>query len=402
MVNLNVQKVRQDFPILSKKNNGKKLIYLDSTATTQKPKRVIDSITAFYNSNNANIHRGVYSLSALATEMYEDARKEVASFINADFEEVIFTRGTTESINLLAYCLNTKKKKIVLSEMEHHSNIVPWQEKAKREGYEIEYIKIKDFKLAFDEKILHDAGILSITHVSNVLGTVNDVKKIISLAKKLNIITILDAAQSAPHMKIDVKELDADFVVFSGHKMLGPSGIGCLYGKKSLLEKMPPFNFGGDMIKEVTLKNSSWNELPYKFEAGTPNMEGAIGLCEAVKYLKSIGMDRVSSHERLLGDYCTEQLQKIPRVTVYRAKGSENCGIVSFNISGIHPHDVGSLLDDAGICIRAGHHCAMPLMKVIGVNGTNRASFYIYNTKEDVDILVEEIKKIVKIFNSRV
>lgn len=400
------QSITDDFPILKQKVNGKRLVYLDNSATTQKPKQVINAIVDFYQNDNANVHRGVYQLSQRSTAAYENAHKIVAKFIGASFEEIIFTKGTTESINLLAYSLGSSLEdgdEIVLSQMEHHSNIVPWQQITEEKNLVLNFIPItEDYKLDIDEAkklITQKTKIVSIAHMSNVLGTINPIKEIAQLAHSVGALMIVDAAQSAPHMKIDVNELDCDFLAFSGHKVAGPTGIGVLYGKKRLLERMKPFLYGGDMISEVTFKNSTWNELPWKFEAGTPNIAGAIGLAKAIEYLQSIGMDNIQEHGSFLAAYAIEKLSKIDGLQIIGPKGIENRGpVVSFVVEGIHPHDLSEILDRFGVAVRGGHHCAMPLMSLLGVNGTTRASFYIYNTPEDVDALAEGIMKAKDIF----
>ncbi len=397
------KKLRKDFPIFE---NNPGLIYLDSASTTQKPKQVIEAEKKFYETTNANIHRGLYKLSEKATELYENSRKTIAKFINSSEKEVIFTRSATEALNLLAYTIHSiipkGKDEIVLTEMEHHSNLVPWQQFAKRHGFKISFIKIKpDYTLDLkdaEQKITHKTAILSITHISNSLGTINPVKELIELAKSKGAITIIDAAQSVPHVKVDVKELGCDFLAFSGHKMLGPTGIGILYGKKELLEKLSPFNFGGDMISSVSYEDAKWNELPWKYEAGTQNIAGAIGLAEAIRYLEKIGMENVESWEKTLLDYALKKLKKIKGIKIYNSGVEKGSGTISFNISDIHPHDTASIFAEDNVCIRAGHHCNMPLMKKLGLTGTNRASFYFYNTFEDIDKLVESLNKVNKIF----
>lgn len=403
--NEKVKELRKDFPIFKVKINNKPLIYLDNTATTQKPKQVINAIKEYYETTNANIHRGVYKLSEDATQKYEEAHKTVAKFINADEKEIIFTRNTTESINLLSYCLPSilnDRDEILLTEMEHHSNLVPWQQLAERNNMKLKFIKIKpDYTLDYDDaekKITEKTAIVSITHISNALGTINDVKRIIKFGKKKGALTIVDAAQSVPHIIIDVKDLDCDFLAFSGHKMLGPTGIGVLYGRKDLLEKMSPFNFGGDMIKKVSYEGAEWNDLPMKFEAGTPHITGAIGLSSAINYLENISMDNIHAWEKELLNYALEKMKKIPGVVIYNSGIKNSSGIISFNIDKIHAHDVASIMNDYGVCIRGGHHCAMPLMNKLGITGTGRASFYFYNTFEDVDVFIQALKKAQEVF----
>lgn len=401
--NKTAKKLKKDFPIFK---NNKNLVYFDNASTTQKPKQVIDAIKKFYETSNANIHRGVYKLSQKATQEYEESKKTVADFINASKNEIIFTRSTTEAINLLSYTIESiipqGKDEIVLTEMEHHSNLVPWQQLAKRNKMHIKFIKMKsDFTLDMRDakrKITNKTAILSIVHVSNSLGTINPVKKIIRMAKKKNVLTIVDAAQSVGHMKVDVKDLDCDFFAFSGHKILGPLGIGVLYGKRHLLEKLQPFNFGGDMIKFVSLENAEWNTIPERFEAGTQNIAGAVGLAEAIKYLKKIKITNIEKYEKELIKYLLKKIEKIKKIEIYNSM-KNTAGILSFNVKGIHSHDIASLLDDYNIAIRAGHHCTMPLMKKLKISGTARVSFYFYNTKEDIDKFVKALKKIVERFN---
>ena len=392
-------KLKEDFPILSKMN----ISYLDSGATTQKPKCVLDSVYKYYETSNANPHRGAYGLSIEATRLYDEAREKVSNFINSESkEQIIFTRNATESLNLIAYSygLNNleKEDKIVLSIMEHHSNLVPWQYVYKKTGAKLEYMYTnQNGELEDDEiksKIVPGTKIVGITHVSNVLGTINPVKDIIKRAHEVGAIVIVDASQSVPHMKVDVKELDADFLAFSGHKMLAPLGIGVLYGKKELLEKMPPFLFGGDMIEYVYEQEASFAELPNKFEAGTQNVGGAVGLAKAIDYLEEIGMDNVEKHEKELLRYALEKLNALDFLTVYGPKEIEkHASVISFNINGIHPHDVASILDSQNVCVRSGNHCAQPLLRFMGIDSTLRVSFYIYNDKNDVDRLIEALEK---------
>jgi|TARA_Y100000310_G_scaffold70252_1_gene65836 cysteine desulfurase/selenocysteine lyase len=398
------KKLKNDFPIFS---NNHDLIFLDNASTTQKPKQVINAIKEFYETSNANIHRGVYKLSQKATEKYENSKKIVAKFINASSEEIIFTKGTTEGINSLAYTLHSilpkEKNEIVLTEMEHHSNLIPWQQLAERKKMKLKFIKMKDdFTLDIEDakrKITDKTAVLSIVHISNSLGTINPIKELIKIAKKKNVLTIIDAAQSIPHMKVDVKNLDCDFLVFSGHKMLGPLGIGVLYGKKDLLEKLEPFNFGGSMIKYVSFEDAKWNVSPEKFEAGTQNIVGAVGLAEAIRYIEKIGIENIEKWEHELMKYILKEIKKIKGIEIYNSE-KNTAGILSFNLKNIHPHDIASLLDDHEIAIRAGHHCTMPLMKKLGISGTARISFYFYNTHEDIDKLIKALNKINKKFNN--
>jgi cysteine desulfurase/selenocysteine lyase len=400
-----MQKARAEFPILSRKINTNPLIYMDNASTTQKPMQVINVISNFYKNTNANVHRAVYTLGEEATAEYDSARRTIAKFINASEKEVIFTKGTTESLNLLSYTLSSitdkNRKEIVLSELEHHSNIIPWQQLAKREGFKLKFIAVKDdltldYKDALN-KITEKTAIVSITHRSNVFGLVCDVQKIISIAHSKGALVIIDSAQTAAHLSIDVRALDCDFMVFSAHKMFGPTGIGALYGKEKLLEKLPPFNFGGSMVDKVSYESASWTTIPIKFEAGTPDISGAIGFGEAVNYINKIGIENISKTEHELGRYALDKLSKVPGIKIYSPDGSS---ILSFNLNNVHPHDVASLLNDYGICIRAGHHCAMPLMQKIGISGTCRVSLAFYNTFEEIDKLAEALKKIVEMFSN--
>ncbi len=384
---------KEDFPLLNKR----KIIYLDSAATTQKPASVIYAINEFYTKYNSNVHRGVYSISEEATLEYESSRGKVAEFINALPSEIIFTKGTTESLNLLAYSLTSDLKEddeILLSEMEHHSNLVPWQQLAKKKDLKLKFIPINENgELEFNPDIItKDTKIVSITHVSNVFGTVNDIKAIVKEAHKKGALVIVDGAQSVPHMKVDVKDLNVDFLVFSGHKMLGPMGVGVLYGKLDLLDRMTPFNYGGDMIKKVSLENTEFNDIPWKFEAGTPNVVGVIGLKKAIEYINEVRIENIEKHSKELAKYAVEKLKEIG-IKVY-GNPRNKLGIVSFNLNGMHPHDVSSLLDQEGICIRGGHMCCMPLMNKLGVNGACRISFYMYNEKEEVDMVINTLNKI--------
>ncbi|HJZ19106.1 MAG TPA: cysteine desulfurase [Candidatus Nanoarchaeia archaeon] len=392
-----VKELKKDFPIF---DNYKNLVYLDNGATTQKPRQVIEKIKEFYESFNANIHRGLYELSERATEEYKRAREIVAKFINAKTDEIIFTKSTTDSINSLAYCIVSiipkEKNEIVLTEMEHHSNLIPWQEFAKRLGFKLRFIRVKDdFTLDLEDArtlISEKTAIISLTHISNSLGIINPIKEISRIAKEKNALVVVDAAQSTGHMKVDVKDLGCDFLAFSGHKMLAPFGIGVLYGKRELLEKMNPFNFGGGMINSVSFEDASWAEIPEKFEAGTQNIAGAIALAEAIKYLEKIGMENIELWERELVNYLYEKIKNLDFIEIYNK--NPKTGILSINVKGIHPHDVSSLLDDYDIAVRAGHHCNMPLMKRLRLHGTIRISLYFYNTFEDIDKLVEGIKKV--------
>ncbi len=395
---------KEDFPIL----NERKIAYLDSGATTQKPIQVINAIDEFYKKNNANPHRGAYSLSIEATEAYESSRGKIAKFINAESpEQIIFSKNATESLNLLAYSYgmeNLKKDdEIVISIMEHHSNLVPWQKVAKVTGDNLKYMYINDeFELSDEEiesKITDKTKIVGIAHVSNVLGTVNNVKKIIDYAHKKGAIVIVDASQSIPHMRIDVQDLNCDFLVFSGHKMLAPLGIGVLYGKKNLLNNMTPFIMGGDMIEYVYEQDTTFAPLPNKFEAGTQNVEGVVGLAAAIDYIENIGYDKIQEIEKEVVGYARDELSKLEFLDLYLTPNKENhSSVISFNIKGVHPHDVASILDTNGVCVRSGNHCAQPLMRFLNIDSTCRASFYLYNTKEDVDRLVDGLKKAYNMF----
>ena len=395
---------KDEFPILQER----KISYLDSGATTQKPQCVIDAIESYYKECNANPHRGAYSLSIEATEKYESTREKIAKFINAkNREEIIFSKNATESLNLIAYSYgldNLKKDdEVVLSIMEHHSNLVPWQYVTKKTNSKLKFMYInKDYELSKEEiesKITDKTKVVGITHVSNVLGTINNVKEIIKYAHKKGAIVIVDASQSIPHMKIDVQDLDADFLVFSGHKMFAPLGIGVLYGKEELLNKMTPFLMGGDMIEYVYEQNTTFAPLPNKFEAGTQNVEGVIGLGAAIDYIEKIGYKEIQNVEAAITKYAVNELSKLDFLELYITPHLENhSSVISFNIKGVHPHDVASILDSNGVCVRSGNHCAQPLLRYLGMDSTCRASFSIYNTKEDVDNLVEALKKAYKMF----
>ncbi len=392
--------VRKDFPILNIKINGKRLVYLDSAASSQKPNDVLQSYCRFCESRYANVHRGIHTLGEAATGDYEAARRTVAEFINApSLEGVIFTRGTTESINLVARSFGHKFVKhgqsIVLTPMEHHANLVPWQLVAKSVGAELRFIPIKsDGSLDVAEaRKLIDSGtaLIAVTHVSNVLGTINPVGELIELAHKVGAKALIDGAQAVPHMPINLRELNPDFYAFSGHKMLGPTGIGVLYGRPEILQDMDPFLTGGEMIRDVYLDHATWNDLPYKFEAGTPAIAEAISLAEAVRYLTRIGMERIAQADHLLTGLTLDRLSREPDVTVY-GPGTHRGAVVSFNVKGIHPHDLAGLLDREGIAIRAGHHCCQPLMRWLDVSATARASFYLYNSSDDVDALIDGLR----------
>lgn len=399
--------IQGDFPILDRMTrNGKRIVYLDSTASSQRPRPVIEAIRSYYEDYNANIHRGIYEISERATIEYEKAHKKVSDFIGADFEEVIFTRNTTESLNLVMYSYGmsqiTKNDDVVVSYLEHHSNFVPWQQLCKIKGANLKIIPVNDQGELIMEEAEHlisdRTKILAVAHVSNALGTINPIRDLIKLAHDNEAVAIIDGAQSAPHLKINVKNLDVDFFAFSGHKMLAPTGIGALYGKKEILEDMPPFLFGGDMIGHVQVDQTSWNELPWKFEAGTTNIAGGIGFGAAVDYLKTIGMDRIRKIEHDLLVYSLKRFEELDFVKTYGPPPERRAGIVSFNVKGVHSHDVASILDENGVCIRAGHHCAQPLLAYLGLDATSRASFYLYNTRDDIDALIEGLLQVKELF----
>ena len=402
---LDVEKIRKDFPILNVKVHGKPLVYLDNAATTQKPKTVINAVTDYYENYNANIHRSIHKLGEEATAAYEEAHSKVANFINAEFEETIFTKSTTEGLNLLAYSLTNDLRagdEIVISQMEHHSNFVPWQQLALKKKLKLKFIEIDENGLlkkdSINENITDKTKIVSLTHVSNVLGTVNDVKEIGKIAHENDALFIVDAAQSVPHIPVDVKKIDCDFLAFSGHKMLGPTGIGGLYGKKELLQGMEPFLYGGEMIKEVTFEQTKFNDLPWKFEAGTMNIAQGIGLGAAIDYLNKIGMKNIENYENGLVSYAMKRLSEIKEIEIYGPDADKRSGLVAFNVKDVHAHDTATILDGDGIAVRAGHHCAMPLASVLGIAASARASFYLYNTKEEIDKLAEGINKVIKVF----
>lgn len=413
-VALDIARLRLDFPILSRKINGHPLVYLDNAATTQKPMSVIMSMTAYYERTNANVHRGVHTLSQEATSLMEDSRVKVAKFINApDPATVIFTRNATESINLVAYSWARKNLKpgdeILLTEMEHHSNLVPWQLAAQATGAVLKFIPVTGWDGYLDLSKISDlltskTKLLALTHMSNVLGTLNPVEDLARKAHAVGAKVLVDGAQSAPHLPIDVQKLGADFFVFSAHKMLGPTGLGVLWASRELLESMDPFMGGGDMIAQVWKDHSTWNELPYKFEAGTPNITGAIAFGAAVDYLTKVGMDTIRAHEMDLTGYALKALKaRFPKIVLHGPSDvAQRGGVVSFELPGIHPHDVGTIVDREGVAIRAGHHCCQVLMKKFGVSGTARASFYIYNTREEVDALVKSLEKVEELFAQKV
>ncbi len=401
-----VEKVRREFPILHQKVNGKPLVYLDNAATSQKPESVLRALDKYYREYNSNIHRGVHYLSERATQAYEQARAAAQRFINAgDASEVIFVRGTTEAINLVAQTYGRKHvgagDEIVISAMEHHSNIVPWQMLCEEKGAKLRVIPINDqgeILLEEYEKLLGPkTKFVSVAHVSNALGTINPVRKIIEMAHRRGIPVMLDGAQAAPHVKIDVRALDADFYAFSSHKLYGPTGVGVLYGKAKLLDAMPPYQGGGDMISSVSFEKTTYNKLPYKFEAGTPNIAGGIGLGAAIQYLNQFDWEQVEAHERDVLNYATERISAVPGVRLI-GTAREKTAVVSFVMEGIHPHDIGTVLDQEGIAIRTGHHCAQPVMQRFGIPATARASFGLYNTRADVDALVAGLHKVLEVF----
>ncbi len=403
---LDVTAIREDFPILAQRVHGKPLIYLDNAATSQKPKCVIEALTHFYRMDNANIHRGVHQLSERATRSYEAARGKVQQFLNAaNVREIIFVRGATEGINLVAQTYGRTHVKagdeIVISALEHHSNIVPWQMLCEEKGAVLRVIPINDRgEVEFDqfEKLLNRrTRLVAVSHVSNALGTVNPVREIVSAAHAWNVPVLIDGAQAVPHMQVDVRNLGADFYVFSGHKVFGPTGIGVLYGREQLLEDMPPYQGGGDMIRSVTFEKTTYNDLPYKFEAGTPDIAGAIGLGAALDYLDQIGMDAIAAHEHDLLEYGTRALESISGLRLI-GTAREKAGVLSFVIDGVHPHDAGTILDREGVAVRTGHHCAQPVMERFGVAATTRASLAFYNTREDIDALVAGIQKVKEVF----
>lgn len=404
---IDVEMIRKDFPILDQIVNDEPLVYLDNAATTQKPKAVLEAVNRYYQEDNANVHRGVHTLAERATASYEAARETVRRFINASStKEVLFTRGTTTGLNWVGRFAEEILKEgdeVLISIMEHHSNILPWQEACRKAGAKLVYVYLKDGGLDledFRKKLTDRTKFVSIAHASNVLGVINPVQEIAQLAHEKGAIVVVDGAQSVPHMKIDVQKLDADFFVFSGHKMAGPTGIGVLYGKEQYLNQMSPVEFGGEMIDFVYEQSATWKELPWKFEAGTPNMAGAIGLAAAIDYLEAIGMDAIERHEQDLIAYVFPKLQAIEGLEIYGSQDlAKRSGVISFNLGDLHPHDLATALDYEGVAVRAGHHCAQPLIQYLEVPATARASFYLYNTKEDCDKLVEALIKTKEFFN---
>lgn len=407
-MSFNIQRIRAEFPILGREiRPGVPLVYLDSTATSQKPLAVLEAMDGFYRRSNANIHRGVHTLAEEATALFEQARESVARFINApSHRQVIYTRNATESINLVAYTWARANLKagdlVILTEMEHHSNLVPWHILAAERGIRLEFIPVTDeglLDLEEYKKLLTQAPkLVSFTHMSNVLGTINPAAEMIQLAHAAGALTLLDGAQSVPHFKVDVQALDVDFLAFSAHKMTGPTGIGALYGRQSLLEAMPPFLGGGDMIKEVKLRSFRTNDLPYKFEAGSPAIAEAVGFGAAAEYLIATGMDAIAAHEHQITDYALERLEEVPGLKLFGPAAKHKGGVAAFTLEGVHPHDVAQILDGEGIAIRAGHHCAQPLHEKFGIPATSRASFYLYSTKEEVDKLVDGLYKVIGYF----
>ena len=407
-MSLHVNEIRKDFPILQRETrDGVRVVYLDSTATSQKPTQVIEAMNDYYRRSNANIHRGVHTLAEEATSLYEGAREKVATFINAASpREVIYTRNTTESINLVAYSWARANLKagdlVILTEMEHHSNLVPWHMLQAERGIELEFIPVTENGLldldVYKSLLNRTPKLVSFTHMSNVLGTINPAGEIIKLAHAAGALVLVDGAQSVPHLSVDVQALDADFYAFSAHKMCGPTGIGILYGKSALLEAMPPFLGGGDMIKEVKLRSFRANTLPHKFEAGTPAIAEAVGLGAAVDYLAGIGMDKIAAHEHEITEYALERLEEVPGVKLFGPSADKKGGVAAFTLQGVHPHDVAQILDQDGIAVRAGHHCAQPLHEKFGIPATSRASFYLYSTKEEVDLLVKGLYKVKEMF----
>ncbi len=408
---ININEIRNDFPILSKKINGHQLVYLDNAATTHKPRSVINSLVDFYENYNSNVHRGVHTLSMEATDQFEEARQKISSFINSETpQSIIWTRNASESLNIISYSWGYKNisegDEILLSPMEHHSNLIPWQELARAKGAKIKYLSLNEdgtLDLSnIDELMTSNTKLVSIVHVSNALGTINPVKELCDKAHEVGALFVLDGAQSVPHMLVDVQELDCDFFVFSGHKMMGPTGIGVLYGKMEILEKMDPVFTGGEMVLEVTYEKASWADIPMKFEAGTPNIADSIALGAAVDYLQNIGMGNIHDYEKTITSYGLQKFKELESegVTLFGPKSSDLKGAVfSFHIPNIHPHDLGTILDGLGIAVRTGHHCAMPLIRSLGVSATARASFYVYNTLDEVDMLIEGIKSAIRYFS---
>lgn len=404
---INIPHIRAQFPALHQEVNNKPLVYFDNGATSQKPQIVIDAINNYYAKENSNIHRGVHFLSQQATDKYENSREAVRRFINAKrTKEIIFTRGTTESINLVASCLSRsilkKGDEIIVSAIEHHSNIVPWQMACEQTGAKLKVIPVLDSgeldMAAYEDLLNNKTAIVAVNHISNALGTINPIKKMIAMAKKYNALTLIDGAQAIPHAKVNVQDLDCDFYCFSAHKMYGPTGVGVLFGKEDILNEIPPYHGGGEMIKEVKFEGSTYNELPFKFEGGTPNIAGVIGLEAAIRFMEEIGVDNIAAHEDELLQYATSKLIELGGIKFY-GQAKEKAGLVSFLIEGVHPYDAGTVLDKLGIAIRTGHHCAQPVMDRFGIPGTMRASFAVYNTKEEVDTFIEGLKRVKLMFS---
>jgi len=405
---LDVARIRKDFPILERKVHGVPLVYLDNAATSQKPRQVIDALVYYYENYNANIHRAVHTLGEEATAAYEAAREKVRAFINApSAESVIFTRNTTEAINLVAYSWGraniSEGDEILLTQMEHHSNLIPWQQLAKEKGATVRYVpvtpqgtlELNGLENLFDAR----TKMMALPHVSNSLGTINPVEKIAGEARRRGVMLLIDGAQGAPHLPVDVQAIGADFYAFSSHKMLGPTGVGVLYGRRELLEEMEPFLGGGEMIRKVTFEGATWNDLPWKFEAGTPNIADVIAFGAAIDYLSDLGMDNVRQHEAEITAYALDRMASIPDIILYGSPdAAQRGGVVSFNFPDLHPHDIGTVLDTHGVAIRSGHHCTQPLMRCLGISGTARASFYVYNTPQEVDALVDAVKAAVAFF----
>jgi cysteine desulfurase/selenocysteine lyase len=408
MAELGVDQLRADFPILQERVNGHPLVYLDSAATSQKPQQVIEAISDYYLHANANVHRGVHALGERATEVFESAREEVARFVGADPRGLIFVRNTTEGLNLVAQAFARPRlgpgDRIVATLMEHHSNLVPWQQVREQTGCQLEFIGLTpEGRLDLEEaaRLLREpTRLLAVTHVSNVLGTINPIAELARMAHREGIVVCVDGAQAVPHLPVNLAELGADFYAFSGHKMLGPTGIGALWGRPQLLEEMPPFLTGGSMISVVRLEGTSFDEIPHKFEAGTPDIGGTAGLRAAVAYLTGVGMEAIRRHEEELTDYALEALSEIPGLVQYGPRGVERAGVVSFNLKGVHPHDVGTILDREGVAVRAGHHCCQPLMRHLGVAATTRASFHLYNRPSEVDSLVRGLGEVARVFGA--
>jgi len=406
---MDARSIREQFPILNQEVNGHPLVYLDSSATSHKPIKVLEAVDAYYRNDNSNVHRGVHTLGTRATDKYEGAREKVQQFIHArSTKEVIFTRGTTTAINTVAHSYARANlepgDEVIITPMEHHSNIIPWQQAVKATGATLKYFELNEDGTLNMEDVKKSIGpqtkIVALTHVSNVLGTINPIKEIVGLAHRQNAVVLVDGAQGAPHLKVDVQDIDCDFYCFSGHKMCGPTGIGVLYGKQELLDNMEPVEFGGEMIDFVHLYDSTWKELPWKFEGGTPIIAGAIGLGAAIDFLDEIGMDQIAAHDRKLTAYAMEYMSEIEGLTIYGPSADKRSAVVTFNIDGVHPHDTATALDTEGIAVRAGHHCAQPLMRWLDVTATARASMYVYNTEDDIDKLVSGLTKTKEFFGN--